>query len=310
MLKDASPASGAPASQPNGPSAPAAPQEAGNSEGQSASQREGGQAQPQPSGATPGGTGAGGSAAGAQERNAETGSRSSERPPVDWQSVDPREALSNIPGLQRIIDSRVGDLSARQAQEMGRQIADQIIADHKLTNQLEQRRQLRATDPEAFAKWDEEQEREWMTARDVDTRSTTQAMTRLNQLIGALQHELADEVQEEVAGKTFKHPSGDPLASRQMYLKALLDAAVKHGVKSELGPALAKAKEQLEESHRLAANGKANGSEPNARVEAGAASSDTEFVGQDEFNANRANPTWRTENKERLSRSYGKTILY
>jgi hypothetical protein len=291
------------------------PQEAPRTGSQTAlGQQDGGQAQPQPTGGTPEATGAGGGGQGAQGRGAETGQGTTTET-----DEDPEAILERHPRLKRYVDSRVGDLAQRQATTLAETLAErrynEYVADQQREQALRTRRHLRQTDPDAFAKWDEEQDNAWTHQQETATRAEQLAWQRLDTAIGSLQSQLPFEVQQIVGGKKYEAPDRNPITGRLMYLQAMIEAAVDHGVSSKLAPALQKAKAEMAESQRLQANGHANGNEPRANVDGGVETGRGEYVSQQEFDQYGRGHTpaarqWRKDNAERLQRSYHRTITH
>lgn len=249
-------------------------------------------------------------AATADRGTAETGTtQSTEASAPDWRSRPPEEILREHPTLKRFFDSRVGDLANRQAEARLKQIQD----DSQLREKLEYRRKLRESDPEAFAKYDAEQESLWETEHSVRQRVEAETQQKLltgfdNMLFG-IQFSLPVEAQREVEGQTFQSPTGDIWESRRMYIDALTKAAIKHGVNGALGPALQKARGEITEAARGEANGAARSSNPALNTGSGEAPS-AAYVSQSEWDQNRGNREWRKQNKERIDRSIGSHITY
>lgn len=287
-------------------SRPAPGQQGGGSNGQSGT------------GGTPPASGAGaGSGAATGSTGAETGKPPGESGEPDYGSFDENVLLEKHPRLKRLLDSRVGDLAQKQALPLARQMAEseyaRFVQAGRAEEEARRRAHLRSTDTDAFARYDEEQEARWRASQEAQSQAERLSWQRLDAAIGSLQAQLPPEVQHAVGGKTYASPDGNGLSSRLLYLQAILEAAVEHGVTSRMAPALTKARAEMEESFRLAANGQANGAEPRAPVDGGVGDGRGDLVSQAEFDAHGrgfspAARAWRKANAERLSKSYHRTI--
>lgn len=259
-----------------------------------------------PSSPAPPASGQGSGRPGETGGSAETGQAPADQAPP--REPTPEEILDQHPSLRRYLESRAGDIGERRAKELADARIAEMQRNADIQRQLEHRRQLRRDDPEAFARYDEEQEERWRTentvASTVRAQATGEFFRSFDNMLFEIQFSLPEAAQNEVAGKTFRDPTGDPWKSRQLYLKALNAAAIKHGVNGAVGSALTRAREDITEAARLEANGQQRGGHPTLDTRSGDAPS-SGYVTQDEFDRfGRGHSSearaWRKENSARL----------
>lgn len=207
-----------------------------------------------------------------------TAEQTNEQPKADWREllneVDPKE-LRKHPKFAGILGGELQRAMAQKEAELALQEAQR------------KENELLAQDDGPYAKHVKEQ-------REAQTHEAA-AWGEFDALANERVSSLPDDLKERIAGKFYP---GTPGAARRAFLNELIDLE-KEAVKRELSPsAMKKAADEAFEAGKKVAAGEAAQS---GRVPSlGRGQAEAPELDQGEWNANRKNPDWRRNNRERI----------
>ena len=248
--------------------------------------------------------------AGARAEQPAGQSQESGSPQASTEAIDPSKLYEDSPEFKRFVDSRVhGSIgSAYDPQNPRFQSALQPVLDRAVQDaqamwlqdqRLQERARLREENPAEFARRDAEEEayyRQRQQGQADQQHRAQEAVRSVDTLIAGVWGKVPAELQVKLNEQKWQ--GATELEARSKFLTALVDNWVEHGVNGRLAPELERVRKEVELATRAETQGSSNGAAGRVNLSGGAAPAGALI--QSEWDQNRANRAWRTENAPRV----------
>lgn len=214
----------------------------------------------------------------------------------DW-----REVLKGVDPKELLSDSRIAGVVGSKAQEIARKLAADTIAQQSAHADAARRRELRDSNPDAYAEEDRRREQAAALAQA--------GLADTDKMLDERFYLLSPESQAKLAGKVYQ---GEPMAARRAYLADLDELRAEDRLREQLPARLAEERKKWEKdvlpALTLQANTATVGREPSPD-RGGGSSAASGAMTQDEFNQIRRNPALLRAAMDRVDQGLAQGLI-